>query len=351
MDISVFQVIWFVLWSVLWAVYFMLDGFVLGTGFLSTFIAKNDTEKRILINAIGPVWDGNEVWLLTAGGATFAAFPTTYALMFSNLYSALILLLFALIVRGVSFEFRGKLEGALWKEAWDKAILVSSFLPALLFGVAFGNIFKGIPMRNDFTTLQFAYDGTLVGLLNPYGLITGALFVLLFAVHGSLYISLKTVGELSSRATAMANRLWPALLIVAVVFLGYTWPATKLYNNYINTPLLLIIPVIAVVSLVMVKVFARTSQTGKAFIFSCLTIVFVVFTGVAGLFPNLLPSNLDAASNLTIYNSSSSLLTLKIMTVVACIFVPTVICYKIWVYRIFRAPVTDEDVLGNPEAY
>ena len=351
MDISIFQITWFVLWSVLWAVYFMLDGFVLGTGFLSAFIAKNDTEKRILINAVGPVWDGNEVWLLTAGGATFAAFPTTYALMFSNLYSALILLLFALIIRGVSFEFRGKLDGALWKETWDKAILISSFLPALLFGVAFGNIFRGIPMRNDFTNLQFAYEGSLLGLLNPYGLITGVLFVLLFAVHGSLYISLKTVGDLSNRATAMANKLWPALLVVAVVFLGYTWPATKLYDNYLSTPLLLIIPVIAVASLLLVKVFAAKNQTGKAFIFSCLTIVFVVFTGVAGLFPNLLPSNLDVASNLTIFNSSSSLLTLKIMTGVALICVPTVICYKIWVYRIFRARITEEDIIGNSDAY
>lgn len=351
MDISVFQITWFVLWSVLWAVYFMLDGFVLGTGFLSAFIAKNDTEKRVLINAVGPVWDGNEVWLLTAGGATFAAFPTTYALMFSNLYSALILLLFALIVRGVSFEFRGKLDGALWKEVWDKAILISSFLPALLFGVAFGNIFRGIPMRNDFTTLQFSYEGSLIGLLNPYGLVTGVLFVLLFAVHGSLYISLKTVGDLSSRATAMANRLWPALLVVAVVFLGYTWPATKLYDNFMKVPALLIIPVIAVVSLLLVKFFSGKNQTGKAFIFSCLTIVFVVFTGVAGLFPNLLPSNLDPASSLTIFNSSSSLLTLKIMTVVALIMVPIVIAYKIWVYRIFRAPVTEGDVLGDPGAY
>jgi cytochrome d ubiquinol oxidase subunit II len=351
MDISVYQITWFVLWSVLWAVYFMLDGFVLGTGFLSAFIAKSDTEKRILINAVGPVWDGNEVWLLTAGGATFAAFPTTYALMFSNLYSALILLLFALIVRGVSFEFRGKLEGAAWKSMWDKAILVSSFLPALLFGVAFGNIFRGIPMRNDFTTLQFTYEGSLIGLLNPYGLVTGVLFVLLFAVHGALYISLKTVGDLSDRATAMANRLWPALLVIAVLFLGYSWPATKLYANFINVPVLIIIPVIAVVSLLLVKVFAGRREAGKAFIFSCLTIVFVVFTGVAGLFPNLLPSNLDAASNLTIFNSSSSLLTLKIMTAVALIMVPIVISYKIWVYRIFRGRISEEDIVDNPQAY
>ena len=140
------QITWFVLWAVLWAVYFMLDGFVLGTGLLSGILAKNDTEKRILINSVGPVWDGNEVWLITAGGATFAAFPTTYALMFSYLYLALLLLLFSLIVRGVSFEFRGKVDNLVWRKGWDAAIVVCSFLPALLFGVAFGNIFKGLPM-------------------------------------------------------------------------------------------------------------------------------------------------------------------------------------------------------------
>ena len=351
MDVSVFQIIWFVLWGVLWAVYFMLDGFVLGMGFLSGVLGKNDTEKRVLINTVGPVWDGNEVWLITAGGATFAAFPTTYALMFSNLYSALLLLLFALIVRGVSFEFRSKLESTTWRGAWDMAIIVSSFLPALLFGVAFGNIFKGIPMKNDFATLNFTYDGTLIGLLNPYGLVTGVLFVLLFAVHGSLYAAIKTTGDLSKRAGDLANKLWLPLLVVAVVFLGYTYPATKLYDNFLKAPVLLVVPIIAVVSLLLVKVFAVKGALHKSFLFSCLTIVFVVFTGVTGLFPNLIPSNLDPASNLTIFNSSSSLLTLQIMTAVALIFVPTVIAYKIWVYRLFRARVTNEDVTGNSEAY
>jgi len=351
MDISAFQIIWFVLWGVLWAVYFMLDGFVLGTGFLSGMLAKNDTEKRVLINTLGPVWDGNEVWLITAGGATFAAFPTTYALMFSNMYSALLLLLFALIVRGVSFEFRGKIDSPAWKKSWDTAIVVSSFLPALLFGVAFGNIFKGIPMRNDFAAVNFAYDGTLIGMLNPYGLVTGVLFVLLFAVHGALYSAIKTTGELSQRAADLAGKLWVPLLVVAVVFLVFTYPATKLYDNYLKAPVLLIVPVIAVASLVLIKVLAAKQAFHKAFLFSCLTIVFVVFTGVTGLFPNLIPSNIDPASNLTIFNSSSSLLTLKIMTVVAAICVPTVIAYKIWVYRVFRARVTNEDVLDNPHAY
>jgi cytochrome bd ubiquinol oxidase subunit II len=351
MEPNIFQVIWFILWGVLWGVYFMLDGFVLGTGFMSGFLARNDTERRVLINTVGPVWDGNEVWLVTAGGATFAAFPTTYALMFSNLYTALLLLLFALIVRGVAFEFRGKVDSPAWKTGWDTAITVSSFLPALLFGVAFGNIFKGLPMRNDFAAVTFAYDGNLLSLLNPYGLLTGVLFALLFAVHGSLYAAIKTTAELSARAGAMANKLWLPLLVVAVAFLGYTYPATKLYHNYLNMPLLLIIPVVAVVSLLMVKVYAAKNAFGTAFIFSCLTIVFVCFTGVTGLFPNLIPSSIDPASNLTIYNSSSSLYTLKIMTVVALIFVPIVIAYKIWVYRIFRARITNEDVTGNPEAY
>ncbi|MDU0457513.1 MAG: cytochrome d ubiquinol oxidase subunit II [Geobacteraceae bacterium] len=351
MDVSIFQVIWFVLWGVLWAVYFMLDGFVLGTGYLSGFLAKNDTEKRVLINTVGPVWDGNEVWLITAGGATFAAFPTTYALMFSNLYSALVLLLFALIVRGVSFEFRSKLDSDVWRKSWDLAIMVSSFLPALLFGVAFGNIFKGIPMKNDFATLSFSYDGSLIGLLNPYGLVTGVLFVLLFAVHGALYAAIKTTGDLSSRSASLANKLWLPLLIVAVVFLGYTYPATRLFDNYLKVPALLIVPLVAVASLLLVKVFAVKGALHKSFLFSCLTILFVVFTGVTGLFPNLIPSSIDPASNLTIFNSSSSLLTLKIMTVVAAICVPTVICYKIWVYRVFRERVTDKDVLENTEAY
>ncbi len=339
-----YQIIWFVLWGVLWSVYFMLDGFVFGTGFMSQFIAKDDTEKRILINSVGPVWDGNEVWLITAGGATFAAFPTTYALMFSNLYTALLLLLFALIVRGVSFEFRGKIDSTKWKNAWDRAIVISSFIPALLFGVAFGNIFKGLEMKNDFANVIFQYDGSLISLLNPYGLLTGVLFVLLFAVHGSLYSAIKSTGELSERASKIAEKVWLPLLAIAVTFLIATYPATKLYNNYLQAPVLLIIPVVAVLALLTIKFFMMKKSFYKAFAASCVTIVFVCFTGIAGLFPNLIPSSIDQASSLTIYNSSSSLYTLKIMTVVAFIFVPIVISYKIWVYRVFRGKVTKDNL-------
>ena len=339
------QITWFVLWSVLWAVYFMLDGFVLGTGFLSGFLTKSDTEKRVLINSVGPVWDGNEVWLLTAGGATFAAFPTTYALMFSYLYTALLLLLFSLIVRGVGFEFRGKIDNPRWKAGWDTAIAVSSFLPALLFGVAFGNIFQGLPMD------AAGYHGGFFSLLNPYGILTGLLFVCLFAVHGALYAAIKTTGSLSARALEKAKQLWLPLLVVAVLFLGATASATKLYANYAKLPLLVVLPLIAVVALVLVYAWIVAAKPGKAFAASCVTIVFVVFTGVAGLFPNLIPSSLDPNYSLTIFNSSSSPYTLAIMTGVVAIFVPIVIMYKIWVYRVFRAPVTERDVLENKEAY
>ena len=342
MDISIFQVTWFVLWSVLWAVYFMLDGFVLGTGMLHKCLGKTDSDKRMLIQSVGPIWDGNEVWLLTAGGATFAAFPTTYALMFSYLYSALLLLLFSLILRGVSFEFRGRMPGASWQKTWDHVIFICSFLPSLLFGVAFGNIFEGLPMDAS------GHHGGLFALLNPYGLLTGLLFVLLFAVHGALYASVKTTGEVAGKAQRVAKGAWPVLLVTAVIFLVYTAFATHLYDNYLHHPVLLIVPTVAVAALVAIKVFLVRGALLRAFAASCVTVLFVVFTGVTGLFPNLIPSSLDTRFSLTIFNSSSSLLTLQIMTAVALVFVPIVICYKIWVYRIFRAPVT---AAGAAEPY
>jgi cytochrome bd ubiquinol oxidase subunit II len=340
-----FQIIWFILWGVLWAVYFMLDGFVLGAGMLHRFLGRNDTERRVIINTFGPVWDGNEVWLITAGGATFAAFPTTYALMFSYLYTALLLLLFALIVRGVSFEFRGKLDSSQWKGVWDSVIVVVSFLPALLFGVAFGNIFQGLPMD------AAGYHGSFLSLLNPFGLLTGALFVLLFLVHGALYLTVKTEGDLSARALATANRFWPALLVVAALFLVAAYPATKLYGNYLKVPLLLVVPVLAVVSLLAIRISTAKEKPLTAFAASCLTILLVVATGIIGLFPNLIPSAIDPVSSLTIYNSSSSQYTLKIMTAVALVFVPIVIAYKIWVYRVFRAKITLENVLEDEHSY
>ena len=339
-----FQIIWFILWAVLWAVYFMLDGFDLGVGMLQKFLGRNEAERGAIIRTIGPVWDGNEVWLLTAGGATFAAFPTTYALMFSYLYTALLLILFSLIVRGVSVELRGMEEGATWRRRWETAFLVSSFLPALLFGVAFGNIFQGLPMDAD------GYHGNLFTLLNPYGLLTGIFFVLLFLMHGALWIGVKTTGDLSKRASGFANKVWYPLLVVAVLFLIHTKFATNLYSNFVGTPVLFVMPLLAVLALLGIKIFAAKGALLTAFASSCVTILSVTFTGVIGLFPNLIPSSIDPRYSLTIFNSSSSPYTLKIMTGVALVFVPIVIAYQAWNYRVFRKKI-DPNEMEQGKAY
>lgn len=339
------QILWFILWGVLWAVFFMLEGFDFGIGILQPFLGKNTAEKRTIINTVGPVWDGNEVWLITAGGATFAAFPTTYALMFSYLYTALLLILFALIFRGVAFEFRGKGGTPAWEKGWDLAIFLGSFLPALLFGVAFGNIFRGLPMDAG------GYHGTLLTLLNPYGLLTGVFFVLMFVQHGALWLSIKIGGDLGERAGRLANAVWTPLLIVAVGFLAATYFATNLYANYFAHPLWFAVPAVAVLALLGIKHFAVRKQYLSAFAASCVTIVAVVFTGIVGLFPNLIPSSLDPNYSLTIFNSSSSAYTLKIMTAVALVFVPIVIAYQVWVYRIFRHRIHVEEIAADKEAY
>ena len=209
------QSVWFFIWGLLWAVFFMTDGFDMGIGSLYPFLGKSERDRNMMIHAMGPLWDGNEVWLITAGGVTFAAFPLVYAVMFSSLYSALMLILFALILRGVSFEFRNKVDSMAWKRVWDGCIFLGSFLPALLFGVAFGNIFKGIPIDQD-----GIYQGTLFTLLNPYGLLAGVLFVCLFLTHGALWLAIRTDGDLSQRAERLAGKLWPVLTGVAVVFSG-----------------------------------------------------------------------------------------------------------------------------------
>ncbi len=325
-----FQVVWFILWGVLWAVYFMLDGFDFGVGILYPFIGRNETEKSAVRRTIGPVWDGNEVWLITAGGATFAAFPEAYASMFSYLYSALLIVLFALIFRGVALEFRAKGETSIWRKSCDAAFFLGSLGPALLFGVAFGNIFRGLPIDAE------GYHGTLLSLLNPYGLWTGIFFVLLFLVHGALWLAAKTEGDLAVRALRFVRVSWYALLAAAAVFLAWTAFATGLEENYIRRPFWLVVPFLAIVSLALIKIAARRNKVLGAFFASCATIMLVTFTGVVGLFPNLIPSRLDRAHSLTAFNASSSPYTLRIMTIVALIFVPIAVGYQIWVYRVFR---------------
>jgi len=323
----------------------MLDGFDLGLGSMLHVLSRDDRDRRVIYNAMGPFWDGNEVWLLTAGGATFAAFPKTYAVMFSSLYTPLMLLLFALILRGISFEFRSKVESAAWRSIWDGCLAGGSFVAALLLGVAFANIFAGIPIDAD-----GIFHGNLFTLLNPYGLAGGVLFVLLFLHHGALWLSIKAEAELQQRATRAAAMLWPALVVVAVVFLVFSWFATPLYDNYLAHPVLFVIPALAVVGLVAARVFALRGEWWKAWGGSSLAILGCTFFGVAGLFPNLFPSSLDPAASLTAFNTASSPLTLKIMLGVALVAVPSVIVYQTMVYVWFRGKVTDE-VLAEDEAY
>ena len=338
----ILQSIWFFLWGLLWAVFFITDGFDFGIGTLYPFLGKDEKEKRIMINATGPLWDGNEVWLITAGGVTFAAFPLVYAVMFSSLYSALMLILFALILRGVSFEFRGKVDNPRWKKVWDTCIFLGSFLPALLFGVAFANIFKGIPIDGN-----GIYQGNLLTLLNPYGLLGGLLFVAMFLEHGALWLAVRSEGDLQQRAAKTALMVWVAMLVLVVLFLVVSAFVTHLFDNYLAHPILFIIPILAIVAFFGIKGYMEKADWLKAWLSSALTIIGITFFGIIGLFPNLFPSNIDPANSLSAYNASASPLTLKIMLTVVIIFIPIVIGYQIWTYRLFMGKVTQEDLDGE----
>jgi cytochrome bd ubiquinol oxidase subunit II len=339
------ETIWFLVWGLLWGIYFMLDGFDLGLGTLLPFVAKSDLDRRIVYQSMLPLWDGNEVWLITAGGVTFAAFPTTYAVMFSTLYTPLLLILFALIIRAVSFEFRGQIDSKAWKSLWDGGLFVGSFLPALLFGVAFANMFQGIPFDD-----KHVFHGSLLTMLNPYGISGGVFFVVLFLLHGSLWLAIKTEGALHDRAARTASAMWIVVLVVAVLFLIHTWFATTLYRNYLNTPLLFVIPLVTVVALLLTKVFIAGRAWWRAWFASGLTILTATLFGVVGMYPNTFPSSLNPAYSLTAFNSSSSPMTLGIMLVVALIFVPLVIAYQWWAYHLFRDKVTHE-TLESEETY
>jgi len=334
---QILQITWFCLWGLLWAVYFMLDGFDFGLGTLLPFLGKTEEEKRVIYNAAGPYWDGNEVWLISAGGVTFAAFPKAYAVMFSALYAPLLILLFALIFRGVSYEFRGKETLPGWAPFWDVVQFLGNFLPALLFGVAFANLFIGIPIDQD-----GIYHGSLIGLLNPYGLAGGVFFVLIFTLHGALWLSLKSEGNLHTKAITAIIVLWPMTLIVTVVFLGLTAIYTELYANYLKYPFLAAAPFLAVIGLLGVRYFLRAGNLLLAWASNGLFIIGVTFFGVLGMFPGMVISSMNSDWTITAYNGSSSQLTLAIMLGVVLVFVPIVICYQFWMYKTFAGPVTRE---------
>ncbi|GAA1271099.1 cytochrome d ubiquinol oxidase subunit II [Kitasatospora nipponensis] len=316
--------VWFVLIAVLWTGYFFLEGFDFGIGVLTRVLARDRAERRVLINTIGPVWDGNEVWLLTAGGATFAAFPDWYATLFSGFYLPLLLILVCLIVRGVAFEYRHKRAEERWQRGWEHAIFWTSLLPAFLWGVAFANIVHGVAID-----AQKNYVGGLGDLLNPYAILGGLVTLTLFTFHGAVFAALKTVGDIRVRARATAGRLGLVTAVLALVFLSWT-------QAHQGTGWSLAALVVAVLALLGALVANRLAREGWAFTLSGLTIVGAVAMLFLALFPDVMPSTLDPAYSLTVTNAASSPYTLKLMTVVAAVFTPLVLLYQGWTYWVFR---------------
>lgn len=332
------NILWFILIAVLFTGFFLLEGFDYGVGILLPFVGRSDKERRVVINTIGPVWDGNEVWLLTAGGAMFAAFPHWYATMFSGFYLALFLVLIALIVRGVAFEFRSKDERKSWRLLWDTCLFLGSLLPALLFGVAFGNIVRGVAINESMT-----YVGTFWDLLNPYALLTGVVTLTVFILHGALFLELKTEGAIRERVARIARMMWPVVALVVVAWVAYSAVETDMFQNLGIVKLLAL--GVAVAGVVIFTYGTLTRRYGRAFLGTSIAIAGTVATMFATLFPRVMPSSLGEAFDLTIYNASSSDYTLQVMTVVALTLVPIVLGYQAWSYWVFRKRLTTESKL------
>ncbi|MBQ9991752.1 MAG: cytochrome d ubiquinol oxidase subunit II [Lachnospiraceae bacterium] len=329
--------LWFILIIVLFSGFFVLEGFDYGVGTLLPFVAKNDTERRVVLNTIGPHWDANEVWLLTAGGAIFAAFPNWYATLFSGFYLALFLILLALIVRGVAIDFRSKKEDPSWRKTWDILFCVGSLLPALLFGVAVSNLMTGVPIDAN-----MEYAGTFFTLLTPFTLLGGVTFLLVLTFHGMLFLGLKNgVASIEERIKALSPKLGIVMLVVTVLWVVYAAFTTNLITNGIIPIITVALAAVLLIAAVILQV---KGSTGKAFISSSLAIVMVTITAFASMFPNVMISTTSADYSLTIYNASSSPYTLKIMTIVALTAVPVVLVYLAWSYWIFRKRVTEKDL-------
>ncbi len=320
--------VWFVLIAVLWVGYFVLEGFDFGVGMLLPVLGRDEARRRVLINTIGPVWDGNEVWLLVAGGATFAAFPEWYASLFSGFYLALLVILVALILRGVAFEYRGKVDSPTWRRRWDLAIIAGSAVPALLWGVAFGNIVRGVRLDAG-----HHYIGSFFDLLNPYALLAGLVTLSLFATHGAVFVALKTDGPIRAQARALAAKLGLACAVLAATFLLWTQLA---YGRGATWP----VAALAALALLGALYANHVGREGWAFLATAVTIVAATATLFGNLYPYVLPSTVDPAFGLTVDNASSTPYTLKIMTWVAVIFTPVVLAYQGWTYWVFRKRLT-----------
>jgi len=352
MTLELLQVAWFVLFFVLIAGYAILDGFDLGVGVLSLF-NRSDAERRLYVNAVAPVWDGNEVWLLTGGGALFAAFPPVYATVFSGFYLALMLVLLGLILRAVSMEFRGKVDDPRWRRAWDLAFGVGSLLPALLFGVAVGNLLRGLPLTQvtDLAGTRPAlsgvegveFAGSFFGLLNPFSLVVGLTGLAMFVTQGALWLALKTDGALRERQQVMAlwgMIAWGSLFAVATVASIFDAPA--LHGATLTNPLFWSFLVLFVAALTLVPVLAGRRPI-PAFLASSTAIAAQIGLAATALFPNLVPSRDDPALSLTLWNASSTHGTLVTMLIIALLGVPAVLAYTVVIYRVFRGKVVIDE--------
>ncbi|KAA8999899.1 cytochrome d ubiquinol oxidase subunit II [Affinibrenneria salicis] len=372
-EYEVLRFIWWLLIGVLLIGFAVTDGFDMGVGMLVRLMGRSDTERRIMINSIAPHWDGNQVWLITAGGALFAAWPTVYAATFSGFYVAMILVLASLFFRPVGFDYRSKLESSRWRNMWDWGIFIGSFVPPLVIGVAFGNLLQGVPFHID-STLRLFYTGNFFQLLNPFGLLAGIVSLTMILAHGATYLIMRTNGELHLRARAFAQIA--ALVMMVCFVLAGVWviygidgyvvtsaldgaaesnplrkevvqQAGAWLINFNRYPILWAIPLLGVVLPLLTIITARAEKGAWAFLFSSLTIACVILTAGVAMFPFIMPSSTMPNASLTMWDATSSLLTLKVMTIVAIIFVPIVLAYTIWCYYKMFGRITKEHIEQN----
>ncbi|WP_084625533.1 MULTISPECIES: cytochrome d ubiquinol oxidase subunit II [Halomonadaceae] len=376
MDYETLRFVWWVLIGVLLVGFAVTDGFDMGVAALLNVVGRGDEERRVMINSMAPHWDGNQVWLVTAGGALFAAWPPVYATAFNGFYLALMLTLFALFLRPLAFDYRSKLENPTWRRRWDWGLTIGSAVPALIFGVAFGNLLQGVPFQFD-DYLRLEYQGGLLGLLNPFALLAGLLSLLMFVTHGAAWLQLKTEGELRSRSAAIGSLA--ALVCAALFVLGGVWLLlgvdgyqvtsvidTQGYNdttgkivavsaggwmtNYSRFPLLWLLPILGVLSFVLCALTMKLGRHALAFTSSAVAMAMVVVTTGVTMFPFVMPSSLNPNHSLTMWDATASELTLKIMFVVVCIFVPLVLLYTVWSYWVMRGRLNEQFIRDNDKA-
>ncbi|HKH80663.1 MAG TPA: cytochrome d ubiquinol oxidase subunit II [Methylovirgula sp.] len=376
LDYGLLRLIWWALLGTLLIGFAVTDGFDLGVATLLPFVARTDAERRVAINTVGPVWEGNQVWIILGGGAIFAAWPPLYAVAFSGFYLAMFLVLCALILRPVAFKFRSKVANPTWRSVWDWALFIGGLVPSLVFGVAFGNVIQGVPFRFD-ETLRMTYEGTLFGLLNPFALLCGLVSVAMLVMHGGVYLALKADEPVASRATSFARLAAVSMLVLFAI--GGIWVATGIggysvvghiahdgpsnpllkevtrtasgwLSNYFAQPWIAAAPLLVLIGAIATIILLGARRNGLALVTSALSVAGVIATAGLSVFPFLLPSSLDPNASLTVWDASSSQLTLMIMLGATILFLPIVLAYTAWVYRVLRGRVTLAYVTDNPSS-